>query len=116
MLAHSLQLSTRLIRLFPWRSSAIPTEPQGGNHTAAFAKAAISEAAHSATMAITKGLALTGYRILTDTAFFDKVNEHSFPDRTLFLNPIFALSRLKHLSNKAKRLGAERSMFPNYLL
>ena len=58
--------------------SAIPTEPQGGNHTAAFAKAASSKAAHSATMAITKGLALTGYRILTDTAFFDKVmNIHS---------------------------------------
>lgn len=52
---------------------AIPTEPQGGNHTAAFAKAAISEAAHSATMAITKGLALTGYHVLTDSAFFNKV-------------------------------------------
>ena len=66
-------------------SSAIPTEPQGGNHTAAFAKAAISEAAHSATMVITKGLALTGYRILTDTPFFDKVmNIHCKIEGTLF--------------------------------
>jgi hypothetical protein len=47
--------------------------PQGGNHTPAFAKAAITEAAHSATMAVTKGLALIGYRVLMDSAFFDKV-------------------------------------------
>ncbi|KAF8159514.1 hypothetical protein B0H34DRAFT_782235 [Crassisporium funariophilum] len=54
-------------------SFAIPTEPQGGNHTAAFAKAAISEAAHEATIVISKGLALTGYRVLCDLDFFNKV-------------------------------------------
>ena len=36
-------------------------------------------------MVVTKGLALTGYRILTDTAFFDKVmNIHSKFEGTLF--------------------------------
>jgi len=52
---------------------AIPTVPNGGNHTPAFAKAARSEAAHAATIAITKGLALTGYRVLTDADFFNRV-------------------------------------------
>ncbi|KAF8966342.1 hypothetical protein BDZ97DRAFT_1917719 [Flammula alnicola] len=52
---------------------AIPTVPNGGNHTPAFAKAARTEAAHEATMVITKGLALTGYRILTDAEFFSRV-------------------------------------------
>jgi len=52
---------------------AIPTQPNGGNHTAAFADAARSEAAHTATIAVTKGLALTGYRVLTDSDFFSRV-------------------------------------------
>ncbi|KAJ3513607.1 hypothetical protein NLJ89_g2854 [Agrocybe chaxingu] len=54
-------------------SYAIPTEPQGGNHTPAFARAAISEAAHEATLTIAKGLALMGYRVLSDAEFFSKV-------------------------------------------
>ena len=52
---------------------AIPTEPRGGNHTPAFAKAAITMAAHEETMVITKALALTGYRVLSDLDFFCKV-------------------------------------------
>lgn len=56
---------------------AIPTEPQGGNHTPAFAKAAISEAAHDAAMVVTKALALTGYRVLSDFDFFRKVKASS---------------------------------------
>ena len=52
---------------------AIPTEPRGGNHTLAFAKAAITMAAHDATMVVTKALALTGYRVLSDSDFFCKV-------------------------------------------
>ncbi|PPR01776.1 hypothetical protein CVT26_013177 [Gymnopilus dilepis] len=51
----------------------IPTVPNGGNHTPAFATAARSQAAHAATMTITKGLALTAYRVLTDDDFFRKV-------------------------------------------
>jgi hypothetical protein len=56
---------------------AIPTEPQGGNHTPAFTKAAITMAAHEATMVITKALALTGYRVLSDSDFFCKVKHFS---------------------------------------
>ena len=56
---------------------AIPTEPRGGNHTPAFAKAAIAMAAHEATMVITKALALTGYRVLNDSDFFCKVKHFS---------------------------------------
>ena len=56
---------------------AIPTEPRGGNHTPAFAKAAITMAAHEATMVITKALTLTGYRVLSDPDFFCKVKHFS---------------------------------------
>jgi len=59
---------------------AIPTEPRGGNHTLAFAKAAITMAAHDATMVVTKALALTGYRVLSDSDFFCKVRD-SFEQR-----------------------------------
>ncbi len=54
--------------------SAIPTEPKGGNHTPAFAKAAATMAAHEATMTVTKGLALTGLRALQDKAFLKAVS------------------------------------------
>ncbi|KAF8817418.1 amidohydrolase [Phlegmacium glaucopus] len=54
---------------------AIPTEPRGGNHTPAFARAAISQAAHDATMVITKALAMTGYRVISDFDFFCKVRD-----------------------------------------
>lgn len=64
---------------------AIPTEPQGGNHTPAFARAAISQAAHDATMVITKALALTGYRVLSDFDFFCKV-KYSHPCRFSYAN------------------------------
>lgn len=52
---------------------AIPTEPNGGNHSPEFEKSARSEAAHEATMVITRGLALLGFRVLTDEVFFAKV-------------------------------------------
>ncbi|KAF9006077.1 amidohydrolase [Cyathus striatus] len=52
---------------------AIPTEPRGGNHTPAFAKAAASKEAHVATILVTKGLALSGYHVLNDDSFFTKV-------------------------------------------
>ncbi|TFK39859.1 hypothetical protein BDQ12DRAFT_514616 [Crucibulum laeve] len=52
---------------------AIPTEPQGGNHTPAFAKAAATKPAHAATMLVTKGLAITGFRVLSDNVFFEKI-------------------------------------------
>ncbi|KAF8637629.1 hypothetical protein AX17_002698 [Amanita inopinata Kibby_2008] len=57
---------------------AIPTEPQGGNHTPAFAKAAGTEDAHKATMIVTKGLALTALCILSNTLFFNEVRVFVF--------------------------------------
>ncbi|KAJ7442270.1 hypothetical protein FB451DRAFT_1297611 [Mycena latifolia] len=52
---------------------AIPTEPNGGNHTIGFTKASASQAAHDATMVVTKGLAHTGFRALRDDDFFKRV-------------------------------------------
>ncbi|KXN92424.1 Peptidase M20 domain-containing protein 2 [Leucoagaricus sp. SymC.cos] len=51
----------------------IPTKPQGGNHTPAFAEAAASKQAHEATMLVTKALALTGFRVTADAGFFARV-------------------------------------------
>ncbi|TDL23869.1 hypothetical protein BD410DRAFT_786535 [Rickenella mellea] len=56
-------------------SFAIPTEPNGGNHTTLFADAARTSEAHKATMDVTKGLALTGLRVLADHAFYDTVKK-----------------------------------------
>lgn len=53
---------------------AIPTEPQGGNHTPAFAKAAATMEAHDATITVSKGLALTAVRVLNDAQFFGQVS------------------------------------------
>lgn len=52
---------------------AIPTEVDGGNHTAAFAKSSKSQEAHDATIKVLKGLAITGFRVLHDAAFFQEV-------------------------------------------
>ncbi|KAF9269181.1 amidohydrolase [Marasmius fiardii PR-910] len=52
---------------------AIPTEPNGGNHTPAFARSAATEEAHEATMIVTNALALTAFRAIRDEAFFQEV-------------------------------------------
>lgn len=54
-------------------SFAIPTVTNGGNHTPAFAESARSTEAHKATMAVSKGLAWTGFRIIADDEFFQQV-------------------------------------------
>ena len=54
--------------------SAIPTEPNGGNHTPAFVKAAATPEAHTAMMTTSALLALTGLRALSDDAFFRRVS------------------------------------------
>ncbi|KAG6834097.1 hypothetical protein H0H93_011967 [Arthromyces matolae] len=68
---------------------AIPCEPNGGNHTPLFTRAAQTKEAHIATMKVTKGLALTGFRVLSDSFFYeevkaafevDKARAHSRPD------------------------------------
>ncbi|KAG6907138.1 hypothetical protein DXG01_010357 [Tephrocybe rancida] len=51
---------------------AIPTEPNGGNHTPAFTHAARTQGAHNATIKVAKGLALTGFRVLSESLFFDQ--------------------------------------------
>jgi hypothetical protein len=53
---------------------AIPTEPRGGNHTVAYARAAATQEAHDTTIVITKGLAALGFRVLRDAAFFRQVS------------------------------------------
>ncbi|KAF7356566.1 Aminoacylase 1-like protein 2 [Mycena venus] len=52
---------------------AIPTEPNGGNHTVGFTKAAATQEAHEATLLVTKGLAHVGFRALRDDDFFKQV-------------------------------------------
>ncbi|KAG8854571.1 hypothetical protein FRB96_007441 [Tulasnella sp. 330] len=54
---------------------AIPTVPNGGNHTKLFADAAGTKEAHAATLPIIKALAITGSRVLTDDAFLAKVKQ-----------------------------------------
>ncbi|KAG6818875.1 hypothetical protein H0H93_000701, partial [Arthromyces matolae] len=52
---------------------AIPTRPDGGNHTIDFTHSAQTKPAHEDGMNVTKALALTGLRVLTDDAFFAEV-------------------------------------------
>ena len=56
------------------RFAAIPTEPNGGNHTPAFTKASATKSAHAANMIITRGLALTALRIIQDDSLFEEVS------------------------------------------
>lgn len=60
-------------------SSAIPTEENGTNHTPAFARSARTEEAHAATLALAKGIACVGWRVLTDTKYLEKVSSFQFP-------------------------------------
>jgi len=53
--------------------SAIPIEPNGGNHTKAFTVSAASKEAHIACLNISKALALTGLRVLTDDKLAQQV-------------------------------------------
>ncbi|EEB94222.1 hypothetical protein MPER_07000 [Moniliophthora perniciosa FA553] len=54
---------------------AIPTEPNGGNHTAAFARSAATDAAHEAAVCVTQALALTAFRTISDDAFFQEIKD-----------------------------------------
>jgi hypothetical protein len=59
--------------------TAIPTVPNGGNHTREFRDAAATEAAHDACLRVSKALAGTGIRVLLDDQFFQEV-------RSVYLN------------------------------
>ncbi|KAJ7804470.1 hypothetical protein B0H14DRAFT_3774384 [Mycena olivaceomarginata] len=52
---------------------AIPTVPNGGNHTAEFTAAAITPEAHEETLKVTKALSLLGFRVIDDGKFFNDV-------------------------------------------
>ncbi|KAG6855737.1 hypothetical protein H0H87_011407 [Tephrocybe sp. NHM501043] len=56
---------------------AIPTVNGGGNHTSGFEQSAGTIEAHYACIDITKALAATGLRVLTDDQFFAKVRRVS---------------------------------------
>jgi len=56
-------------------SFAIPTESNGGNHTKEFALSAASKEAHIACLNISKALALTGLRVLTDDQLAQQMKE-----------------------------------------
>jgi hypothetical protein len=54
--------------------TAIPTEPNGANHTPAFTSAAATPEAHQACLEVCKALALTGIRVIEDDQFYAEVN------------------------------------------
>ncbi|KAL4244405.1 peptidase M20A family protein [Abortiporus biennis] len=54
---------------------AIPTEKNGSNHTPQFSQSAKLPEAHEACIKISKGLAMTGLRVLADQQFSDQVKE-----------------------------------------
>ena len=56
---------------------AIPTARGSSNHTAEFAAAAATPEAHDETIKVAKALALTGFRLIDDDAFFRKVTQFS---------------------------------------
>ncbi|KAG7090813.1 hypothetical protein E1B28_009897 [Marasmius oreades] len=51
---------------------AIPTVPDGGNHTPLFTSAAATDAAHRATLDVAEALALTGVRVVLDDDWYNK--------------------------------------------
>jgi len=64
-------------------SFAIPTESNGGNHTRAFTLSAASKEAHVACLNISKVLALTGLRVLTDDGLAQQMEESFDVDKAL---------------------------------
>ncbi|KAJ7202799.1 hypothetical protein GGX14DRAFT_652879 [Mycena pura] len=54
---------------------AVPTVPNGGNHTAEFAAAAGTPEAHAETLKVAKALSLLGFRVLDDDGFFKDVKD-----------------------------------------
>ncbi|KAJ7178017.1 hypothetical protein C8R46DRAFT_888383, partial [Mycena filopes] len=52
---------------------AIPTVPDGGNHTSGFAKSAAIMSSHYACLDVSKALAATGVRVVIDDHFYSQV-------------------------------------------
>ncbi|KAH7101467.1 hypothetical protein BKA62DRAFT_794595 [Auriculariales sp. MPI-PUGE-AT-0066] len=62
---------------------AIPTTPDGGNHTVGFTKAARTQEAHDRTLAVSSALALTCLRVLTDDDFSAQVKDEFEQSRSI---------------------------------
>lgn len=58
---------------------AIPTVPQGGNHTREFTAASATDVAHEACYTVSKALAHVGMRVITDGAFLAQVGRSFVP-------------------------------------
>lgn len=93
--------------------AAIPTEENGGNHTAKFTKAAATEEAHVAAITTAKTLAITGVRILLDEEFTATVSaslrRSLRPSRKLRY-----FRRSKRTSRREKLLGRYLSVTKRY--
>ncbi|KIJ55711.1 hypothetical protein M422DRAFT_151213 [Sphaerobolus stellatus SS14] len=59
-------------------SYAIPTKPNGGNHTVLFTEAAATQASHDASIRVAKALAHAGFRVIDDDDFYQKVCDWRF--------------------------------------
>ncbi|CAG7847005.1 Peptidase M20 domain-containing protein 2 AltName: Full=Aminoacylase-1-like protein 2 [Serendipita indica DSM 11827] len=62
-------------------SFSIPTEPNGGNHTIGFTRAARTEKAHECTLKVAKALTQVGMRAIIDEEFLSQVKEAFNPNR-----------------------------------
>lgn len=62
-------------------SFAIPTQPNGGNHTPGFTDAARTKAAHECTLRVSKALTQLGLRAIMDEAFLGQVKEAFNPNK-----------------------------------
>ncbi|KAJ7704398.1 hypothetical protein B0H17DRAFT_1193643 [Mycena rosella] len=62
---------------------AIPTVPDGGNHTPGFTKAAATPQAHAACLDVSKALAAVGVRVIIDDAFFAEVRKTFEEDKAV---------------------------------
>ena len=57
---------------------AIPTVPQGGNHTKEFTNSARTIEAHNVTLTIVKALSMTAFRAVQDGGFYQEVPNWTF--------------------------------------
>ncbi|KAG8835071.1 hypothetical protein FRC17_005424 [Serendipita sp. 399] len=74
-----LTVSSELPSLHP--SYAIPTTPNGGNHTRGFADAAKTKTAHECTLRVSKALTQSGIRTLIDEKFLTEVKGAFNPNK-----------------------------------
>jgi len=81
-------------------SPAIPTEPNGGNHTPAFERASATPEAHAATMRVTRGLAGIAFRVLQDDEFYGQVCSSSSSGRVRILTSNAGKKRVSSFSWK----------------